>query len=98
MTLVPMVHACACSHRLPPCNHEKCCAGRRIDGDTLLMRDMYPVTILVGYQFAMRWMNAHVFYLKRASPLAARLLRQTMALRLDHPRFREDVIDKVLGL
>ncbi len=69
----------------------------RIDGDTLLMRDMYPVTILVGYQFAMRWMNAHVLYMKRASPLAVRLLRATMALPLDHPRFREELIEKVPG-
>ena len=32
----------------------------RIDGDAVLMRDVYPVTVLVGYQFSMRWMNAHI--------------------------------------
>ena len=69
--------------------------GGRIDNDTLLMRDMYPVTVLVGYQFALRWLNAHVLYVRRRSPLAARILRTLRALPLDHPRFREDIIEKV---
>lgn len=74
-----------------------CLKWRRIDGDTVLMRDMYPVTIKVGYQFAMRWMNAHIFYVKRQSGVAKRILQQIMTMPLNHPRFKEDVLMKVGG-
>ena len=69
----------------------------RIDNDAVLMRDVYPVTALVGYQFSMRWTNAHVMYLRARSPLARRILRAVTSLPLDHPRFREDLVDKVGG-
>ena len=61
----------------------------------MLMRDVYAVTILVGYQFVMRWMNAHVFYLKRKSPVSVRILEQLMMMPLNHPRFKQDIIEQV---
>ena len=73
-----------------------CC--RRIDNDTLLMRDMYPVTLLIGYQFALRWLNAHVFYIRQRSALAARVLRTLKSMPLNHPRFKEDIIEKVTSV
>ena len=68
---------------------------RRLDNDAVLMRDVYPLTMLVGYQFTMRWTNAHVMYMRRRSPLTQRILRTVMSLPLNHPRFREDLVDKV---
>jgi hypothetical protein len=59
------------------------------------MHDVYPVTVLVGYQFAMRWMNAHVFYIKRRSPLAKRILSTILSMPLNHPRFKEDIVEQV---
>lgn len=73
-------------------------ARRRIDGDTVLMQDVYGVTVMVGYQFAMRWMNAHVFYVKRRSPLAKRILTTTMAMPLNHPNLATDIVEKVRHL
>lgn len=67
----------------------------RIDGDAVLMQDVYPMTVLVGYQFVMRWMNAHVFYLKRHSPLSKRILETTMTMPLNHPRFTEEIVEQV---
>ena len=72
------------------------CIWCRIDGDSVLMRDVYPVTVQVGYQFAMRWMNAHIFYLKKGSPLSKRILNITQSMPLNHPEFRETVVEKVL--
>ena len=68
----------------------------RIDNDAVLMRDVYPITMLVGYQFCMRWTNAHVFYLKKGSPLAKRILDITRTMPLNHPEFLETIVDKVL--
>ena len=70
-------------------------ALRRIDGDTVLMRDIYPVTVLVGYQFILRWTNAHAMWLKRLSPLSTRILETLMTMPLNHPRLKEDIIGKV---
>ena len=67
----------------------------RIDGDTVLMRDVYPATVLVGYQFILRWTNAHAMWVKRASPLSARILDTLMTMPLNHPRLKEDIIEKV---
>ena len=61
----------------------------------MLMRDVYPVTVLVGYQFSMRWMNAHIFYVKRASPLAKRILEITSTMPLNHPDFQASIVDRV---
>lgn len=61
----------------------------------MLMRDVYPVTMLVGYQFSMRWMNAHIFYVKRASPLAKRILEITSTMPLNHPDFQASIVDRV---
>lgn len=60
------------------------------------MRDVYPVTVLVGYQFAMRWMNAHIFYIKQRSPLAKRILDITRGMPLNHPDFKDTIIEKVI--
>lgn len=59
------------------------------------MQDVYGVTVKVGYQFAMRWMNAHVFYVKRRSLLAQRILETTMTMPLNHPNLEEDIVEKV---
>ena len=59
------------------------------------MRDVYPITVLVGYQFAMRWMNAHIFYVKKASPLSKRILDITRTMPLNHPEFTTTIVDKV---
>ena len=59
------------------------------------MRDVYPVTVLVGYQFSMRWMNAHIFYVKQASPLAKRILEITSTMPLNHPDFQASIVDRV---
>ena len=67
----------------------------RIDGDAVLMRDVYPITVLVGYQFAMRWMNAHIFYVKKGSPLSKRILDITRTMPLTHPDFTTTIVDKV---
>jgi len=72
--------------------------NRRIDGDTVLMQDVYGVTVMVGYQFAMRWTNAHVFYVKRRSPLAKRILTTTMTMPLNHPNLATDIVEKVRRL
>ena len=61
----------------------------------MLMRDVYPVTILVGFQFSMRWMNAHIFYVKQASPLAKRILEITSTMPLSHPDFQTSIVDRV---
>ena len=61
----------------------------------MLMRDVYPVTVLVGYQFSMRWMNAHIFYVKQASPLAKRILEITSTMPLSHPDFQASIVDRV---
>ena len=61
----------------------------------MLMRDVYPVTVLVGYQFSMRWMNAHIFYVKQASPLAKRILEITSTMPLNHLDFQASIIDRV---
>ncbi len=68
----------------------------RIDNDAVLMRDVYPITMLVGYQFCMRWANAHVFYVKKRSPLAKRILDITRTMPLNHPHFLDTIVDKVL--
>jgi len=60
------------------------------------MRDVYPITVQVGYQFAMRWMNAHIFYLKKGSPLSKRILDITQSMPLNHPEFRDTIVEKVL--
>ena len=67
----------------------------RIDGDTVLMRDIYPATVLVGYQFILRWTNAHAMWLKRLSPLSTRILTTLMTMPLNHPRLKEDIIANV---
>ncbi len=59
------------------------------------MRDVYPITVLVGYQFAMRWMNAHIFYVKKGSPLSRRILDITRTMPLNHPEFTTVIVDKV---
>lgn len=59
------------------------------------MRDVYPITVLVGYQFAMRWMNAHIFYVKKGSPLSKRILDITRTMPLNHPEFTTTIVDKV---
>ena len=70
----------------------------RIDNDAVLMRDVYPITMLVGYQFCMRWTNAHVFYVTKGSLLAKRILDITRTMPLNHPEFVETIVDKVLIL
>ncbi|BDA47547.1 hypothetical protein COCOBI_10-3950 [Coccomyxa sp. Obi] len=69
--------------------------GLWIDGDTVLMQDVYGVTVKVGYQFAMRWMNAHVFYVKRQSPLSKRILAITKTMPLNHPNFEQEIVEKI---
>lgn len=59
------------------------------------MRDVYPITVLVGYQFAMRWMNAHIFYVKKGSALSRRILDITRTMPLNHPEFTTTIVDKV---
>ena len=59
------------------------------------MRDIYPATMLVGYQFILRWTNAHAMWLKRMSPLSTRILETLMTMPLNHPRLKEDIIEKV---
>ena len=51
--------------------------------------------MLVGYQFILRWTNAHAMWVKRGSPLSARILDTLMTMPLNHPRLKEDVIEKV---
>ena len=58
------------------------------------MQDVYGVTVKVGYQFAMRWMNAHVFYIKKHSPLSKRILATTKTMPLNHPNFVEEIVEK----
>ena len=43
--------------------------------------------VQVGYQFMMRWPNAHILYLTKRSEVAARILRLVALLPISHPRF-----------
>lgn len=83
---------------MQPCQPGTLCADawvlRRIGNDVLLMRDVYPLTVLVGYQFHTRWPGAHVMYLRKGSPLSARLLRTLRAMPLDHPSFKEEIVEQ----
>ncbi|PNW85135.1 hypothetical protein CHLRE_03g173300v5 [Chlamydomonas reinhardtii] len=54
--------------------------GVWLDTDVVLLQDMYPATVQIGYQFAMRWTNNHVMYLRRGSPLGRRMLGAVAAL------------------
>jgi hypothetical protein len=60
----------------------------------LLMRDVYPLTIPVGYQFHTRWPGGHVMYLRKRSPLSGRILRTLRSMPLDHPAFKEKIVDQ----
>ncbi|KAG2450104.1 hypothetical protein HYH02_000208 [Chlamydomonas schloesseri] len=54
--------------------------GVWLDTDVVLLQDMYPPTVQIGYQFAMRWTNNHVMYLRRGSPLGRRMLQAVASL------------------
>ncbi|KAG2442766.1 hypothetical protein HXX76_002846 [Chlamydomonas incerta] len=54
--------------------------GVWLDTDVILLQDMYPATVQIGYQFAMRWTNNHVMYLRRGSPLGRRMLEAVGAM------------------
>ncbi|DBA67734.1 TPA: hypothetical protein ACH3X2_001318 [Trebouxia sp. C0005] len=70
--------------------------GLWIDTDVLLLRDVYPVTIQIGYQFVMRWVNNHVYYLKAKSPVGLRILHTVLALPYeDSDLWRTRVLDRM---
>ena len=39
-------------------------------------------------------MNAHVFYIKKHSPLSKRILATTKTMPLNHPNFVEEIVEK----
>lgn len=49
--------------------------GVWVDNDVVIQRDWRPLLINVGYQFAPRWMNNHVLYIRNHTELSSRLLR-----------------------
>ena len=52
----------------------------------------------VGYQFVMRWVNNHIYYLKAKSPLALRILNTVYALPYeDSKAWRRHVMTDVCG-
>ena len=54
--------------------------------------------VQVGYQFVMRWVNNHIYYLKAKSPLALRILNTVYALPYeDSKAWRRRVMTDVCG-
>lgn len=49
----------------------------------------------MGYQFVMRFVNPHIYFMKKRSALGKRILEQVAKLPFeDSDRFRDEVIDK----
>ena len=49
----------------------------------------------VGYQFVMRWVNNHIYFMKQKSSLGKRILDQVRQLPFENsPRFVDEVINK----
>ncbi|KAL0046400.1 hypothetical protein WJX82_011453 [Trebouxia sp. C0006] len=69
--------------------------GLWVDTDVVLLRDVYPVTMQIGYQFVMRWVNNHIYFMKQKSPLGKRILEQVRQLPFENsPKFVDEVINK----
>lgn len=72
--------------------------GLWVDGDALLLRDVYPITIQVGYQFIMRYVNTHIFYMKAKSPLGRRILELIHQLPFeDSDEWRQKILVDTCG-
>jgi hypothetical protein len=69
-------------------------AGFWMDNDVLLLRDLHPL-LAVSYQFIMRWTNAHCMLMFKGSLLLRKLMELARQLPLNHPKFKEDVIEKI---
>ena len=55
-------------------------------------------SLQVGYQFVMRWVNNHIYYLKAKSPLALRILDTVHALPYeDSKAWRKHVLRDLCG-
>ena len=50
----------------------------------------------VGFQFVTRWVNNHVYFMKKKSALGKRILKQVRQLPFEHSdKFVDEVIDKI---
>jgi hypothetical protein len=65
-----------------------------MDNDVLLLRDLHPL-LAVSYQFIMRWTNAHCMLMFKGSPLLRKLMELAKSLPLNHPNFKEDIMEKI---
>ena len=53
------------------------------------------LTVQIGYQFVMRWVNNHIYFMKQKSPLGKRILEQVRQLPFENsPKFVDEVINK----
>ncbi|KAL3136224.1 hypothetical protein ABBQ32_007236 [Trebouxia sp. C0010 RCD-2024] len=69
--------------------------GLWIDNDVVLLRDVYPVTMQVGFQFIMRFVNPHIYFMKKRSALGKRILEQVAKLPFENSdKFVDEVINK----
>ncbi|WIA30057.1 hypothetical protein OEZ86_000152 [Tetradesmus obliquus] len=65
-----------------------------MDNDVVLYTDVTHL-LDTSYQFVMRWMNLHIMRMQPGSELTHRAMRLATLLPLDHPRFQQDVMDKL---
>lgn len=59
------------------------------------MSELTSLQLQVGYQFVMRWVNNHIYFMKKKSPLSNRILEQVRKLPFeDSDKFVDEVINK----
>ncbi|GBF93069.1 hypothetical protein Rsub_05680 [Raphidocelis subcapitata] len=68
--------------------------GAWVDYDLIFYTDLTHL-LSVSYQLSLRWTNNNFMFHRRRSPLSRRLLRLALRMPVDHPRFKEDVIDGI---
>ncbi len=52
-------------------------------------------SLQIGYQFVMRWVNNHVYFMKQKCPLGKRILEQVRELPFENsPQFVDEVIER----
>ncbi|KAF8064648.1 hypothetical protein HT031_003449 [Scenedesmus sp. PABB004] len=67
--------------------------GFWMDNDAVLYNDVSHL-LLTGYQFVMRWMNLHIMRYAAGSALSVRAMELARSMPIDHPRFKEEIIEK----